>query len=278
MNNDAQIDYWNGKAGEKWVEHSNRLDGMLAPFADAVLEAASIQPGERALDIGCGAGALTLAATAKSGGTAGSMGVDVSEPLLALARQRAADAGSPAVFEHADASAVSIADKLDLMISRFGVMFFEDPSAAFANIRGQIKPGGRLTFMCWQTLQVNDWAFAPLQAALPLLEELPAPPDPTAPGPFAFADKDRVASVLRNAGWSDISVDPFNTHITLPGDTVETSAKFMLQIGPLARLIAEQNLDAKRVEQALTERLSGEVQDDGRVAMRSACWLVQAEA
>ena len=278
MNNDAMIEYWNGEAGKKWVDQSQRLDTMLAPFADKVLDAAAIQTGERALDIGCGAGVLTLGATQRAGDASGSLGVDVSEPLLALARKRAAEAKSCAQFEHADASIFEVPDKFDLMISRFGVMFFEDPSAAFANIRRQVRPGGRLAFMCWQALPLNDWAFAPLQAALPLLKEMPPMPDPTAPGPFAFADQDRLAQILGDAGWHDIAIDPFETQMALPGDDVGSSADFMLQLGPLSRLIAEQELDPTPLREAVINRLTENVQEDGRVAMRSACWLVRANA
>lgn len=278
MNNDAMIEYWNGDAGKKWVDQSDRLDTMLAPFAEAVLNAAAIKADERALDIGCGAGVLTLGATERSGGKTGSIGVDVSEPLLALARKRAADAGSPATFQHADASLYETPDKLDLMISRFGVMFFEDPSTAFANIRAQIRSGGRMAFICWQALPLNDWAYAPFQVALPLLKEAPPTPDPTAPGPFAFADKDRVAGLLGEAGWRDVSIDAVETQITLPGDEVETSARFMLQLGPLSRLIAEQDLDPDTILNAVISRLEQSVESDGRVSMPSACWLVQASA
>lgn len=278
MNNDAMIEYWNGAAGQKWVDQSDRLDAMLGQFADGVLDAAAIQSGERALDIGCGAGVLTLGATAQSGGAVGSLGVDVSTPLLALARKRAAEAGSPATFEQADASAYTAEYKFDLMISRFGVMFFEDPAAAFANIRAQIRTGGRMAFMCWQALSLNDWAFAPFQAALPLLKEAPPSPDPTAPGPFAFADKERLADILTEAGWRNSSIEPFETEITLPGNDVETSARFMLQLGPLSRLIAEQDLDPQSILSAVTDRLAENAEPDGRVKMKSACWLVQANA
>lgn len=275
MNNDAQIDYWNGPAGQKWVDQSNRLDAMLAPFADAALEAASIKQGERALDIGCGAGALTLRAAGVAG-SAASLGVDVSEPLLKLAKRRAADASSSARFEQADASAFKTDQAFDLMISRFGVMFFEDPAAAFANIRQQIRADGRMAFMCWQKLSLNDWAFAPLQAALPLLKEAPPQPDPHAPGPFAFADKDRLADILTSAGWKSVAIEPFETPVTLPGDDVEASAAFMLKLGPLSRLIAAQNLDSGPIEDALKSSLTEEMGADGQVTMKSACWRVTA--
>lgn len=275
MNNEAQIDYWNGPAGQKWVDQSNRLDAMLAPFADAALEAASIEQGERALDIGCGAGALTLRAADLAGGTA-SLGVDVSEPLLKLAKRRASDTGSSARFERVDASAFTTGQAFDLMISRFGVMFFEDPAAAFANIRQQIRVDGRMAFMCWQKLQLNDWAFAPLQAALPLLKEAPTQPDPHAPGPFAFADKDRLSDILTSAGWKSVAIEPFEIPVTLPGDDVEASASFMLKLGPLSRLIAAQDIDPGPIEDALKKRLTEEVGADGHVRMKSACWRVTA--
>lgn len=277
MSNDAQIEYWNGPAGQKWVDQSDRLDQMLAPFADKVLETAAIIEGERPMDVGCGAGALTLAATVMAGGAAGAMGVDVSEPLLQLARQRAAQQGSAATFERADASNFSAKAKFDVVISRFGVMFFEDPTAAFANIRHQIQPTGRMTFICWQAVHLNDWAFAPLQAALPLLKEPLPQPDPTAPGPFAFSDRDRVESILAGAGWQDITVEPFAPQIALPGDDVTSSARFMLQLGPLSRLIAAQDLDPEPIEAALEERLSENLTADGRIMMNSACWVVSAK-
>lgn len=278
MNNDAMIEYWNGEAGQKWVDQSDHLDAMLAPFANEVLKAAKIQTGERALDIGCGAGALTLAATVQSGNQAGAIGVDVSAPLLDLARTRAAEAGSSARFDLGDASDYSASESLDLVISRFGVMFFEQPAAAFANIRAQIQPGGRMVFICWQALSSNDWAFAPLQAVLPLLKETPPMPDPTAPGPFAFADKDRVAGLLNDAGWQNVSINPFTTQMMLPGDNVATSTNFLLKLGATSRLIEEQGIDPQRVEAAVMERLNQNLQSDGRVAMKAACWLVRASA
>ena len=197
MNNADQVEYWNGPAGQKWVDQSNRLDAMLAPFADTVIAKAGLKPDERVMDIGCGAGALTLRAA-----------------------------------------------------SRFGVMFFEDPAAAFAKIRQSVKPGGRLAFICWQGLSVNDWALAPLQAAMPFFKETPAPADPTAPGPFAFQDKDRVVGILSDAGWANVAIDPVETTITLPGEDVATTARFLMQ---------------------------DHTTPEGRIAMKSACWIVSGD-
>ncbi|MFT5776127.1 class I SAM-dependent methyltransferase [Hyphomonas sp.] len=277
MNNADQIEYWNGPAGQKWVDQSNRLDAMLAPFADKVIAAADLKSGEAVMDIGCGAGALNLRAAAKVGAAHGALGVDVSAPLIALARARAAEANAPARFELADASVFTAPDPVGIVISRFGVMFFEDPAPAFANIRQSVKPDGRLAFICWQALSLNDWALAPLQAAMAFLKEAPAPADPTAPGPFAFHDKDRVARILSDAGWANVSIDPVETAIILPGDDVETTAKFMMQLGPLSRLLAAQGIDEAQVEAALITLMQDHKKPDGRIAMKSACWMVSAD-
>lgn len=274
MNNDAQIEYWNGPAGQKWVDQSNHLDEMLAPFASKVLEVAALETGERPIDVGCGAGALSLSA-ADTAGTA--IGVDVSEPLLSLARARANQTGSAARFVRADASTYETEQPYDVLVSRFGVMFFEDPIKAFSNLRDQMYPEGRMTFICWQALQRNAWAYAPLQAALPLLKEAPPQPDPHAPGPFAFADKDRIAEILANAGWVDVGIEPFTPPITLPGDDVASSAGFMLQLGPLSRLIAAQGLEAAPIEEALQKRLTANADAAGRISMHSACWVISAK-
>lgn len=274
MNNDAQIEYWNGPAGQKWVDQSNRLDEMLAPFASKVLEVAALETGERPIDVGCGAGALSLSAADAAGAA---IGVDVSEPLLSLARARAKQTGSAARFIRSDASTYESKQAYDVLVSRFGVMFFEDPVKAFSNLREQMHPEGRMTFICWQALQYNDWAYAPLQAALPLLKEVPPQPDPHAPGPFAFADKDRVADILADAGWIDVGIEPFTPQITLPGDNVASSAGFMLQLGPLSRLIAAQGLEAAPIEDALQKRLAANADATGRISMHSACWVISAK-
>jgi 2-polyprenyl-3-methyl-5-hydroxy-6-metoxy-1,4-benzoquinol methylase len=278
MNNEAQIEYWNGPAGQKWVDQSARLDAMLAQYAEKVLQAANISGDERALDIGCGAGSLTIAASSQGNPEIGAVGVDVSTLLLELAEARAVATGSSATFECSDASQFTGDAPFDLVISRFGVMFFQEPVAAFANIRAQIRPGGRMAFMCWRALTENDWAFAPLQAALLLLNEAPEPGDPDAPGPFAFADKDRVSRILDHSGWENVSIEPFSPTIQLPGNDLESSTKFMLQLGPLSRLIASQGLAPEPIEAALNERLKASMTEAGRIEMKSACWLVTAMA
>lgn len=276
MSNEDQIDYWNGEAGRKWTEQAERLDAMLAPFAEAVIAHADLKSGEFVIDIGCGAGALSLLAAEKVGADKGVLGVDVSAPMLGLAANRAQQAGLPARFERADASTYASSLKADAVISRFGIMFFDDPVAAFANILANTAPGGRLAFACWQALPVNDWAFAPVRAALPFLKSPPEPGEPDAPGPFAFQDRDRTTRLLSEAGWQDVEITPCELNMVMPGNDVATSAKFMLQLGPLSRLLATQEIDPQPVEAALQDLLSSHRDADGRVAMHAASWLVSA--
>ena len=272
MDNTSQIEYWNGAAGQKWVRDAERLDAMLRPFADAVMAAAKPEASEGAIDIGCGAGALSLMAAAAG---ARVTGVDVSEPLIALAQMRAQGA---AEFTVADASAWQPATKADLVLSRFGVMFFAEPGAAFANIRQGVKAGGRMVFVCWRPLPENDWALMPLVAAMPLLKAPPAPPPPGTPGPFAFGDSARISEVLAAGGWKDVRITPWDGQIELPGANVEETADFMLEIGPLSRAIAEQGIDPQRVKDAVIEKVRSLRAGDGRTRLNAAAWIVEAVA
>jgi SAM-dependent methyltransferase len=277
LDNQAQIDYWNGAAGEKWVRDADRLDRMLGPFAEAVIEAVRLAPGQLVTDIGCGAGALSLGIEAGSVNVSVT-GVDVSQPLVALAQRRAEAAGARAKFVVADASSWVPDMPADAVVSRFGVMFFADPVAAFRNIRSGTKAGGQLSFACWRPLAENPWALTPLMAALPLLKEPPAPPEPGAPGPFAFGEQARILGILGEAGWSEITVKAWDGDIHLPGADPAETAAFLMEIGPLARLIKEQALEDALIRSALeaqVRKLSGE---EGRTRMKAAAWIVGARA
>ena len=275
MDNTAQIDYWNGAAGEKWVRDADRLDRMLKPFSEAVLTAVKPVAGERIIDIGCGAGALSFAA---SNAGALTTGVDVSEPLIAIARRRAEQRAPSAQFVVADASAWAPEKKADVVVSRFGVMFFADPAAAFANIRSGMRPGGRLAFACWRPLAENDWALMPIMVALPFLKAPPTPPPPGTPGPFAFGSRDDVAGILTQAGWTNVRITPWDGTIELPGENAEDTADFMLEIGPLSRAMAEQDVDPAKVKDALVARVRSLTGDEGRTHLKAAVWIVEATA
>lgn len=275
MDNTAQIDYWNGAAGQKWVRDADRLDQMLAPFADAVLAAAMPVAGEVVTDIGCGAGALTIAVAASG---AIPTGVDVSEPLIAVARRRAAVNAPGTRFVLADASTWTPTVPAQLVVSRFGVMFFADPVKAFANIHKGVERGGRMAFACWRPLAENEWAMAPVVAAMPFLREPPAPPPPGAPGPFAFGQSEHIERVLAEGGWTDVRVKPWDGKIELPGANFAETAEFMLEIGPLSRVITEQGLDPQKIREALVARVRELAGADGRTQLKGAAWIVEASA
>lgn len=275
MDNSAQIDYWNGPAGQKWVRDADRLDRMLRPFLDAVIGAGKPGAGEIVTDIGCGGGALSLEVAGKG---AIATGVDVSEPLIGVARRRAADSAPGTRFVVADAADWTPETAADLIVSRFGVMFFADPVRAFANIRKGAAPGGRLAFACWRPLAENEWALAPIIAAMPFLREPPQPPEPGAPGPFAFARRDHIDRILTEAGWKTVRISPWDGQIELPGASAPETAGFMLEIGPLSRTIAEQGLDPARIKDALVARVQGIADTRGRTWLKAAAWIVEAAA
>ncbi|MGZ5939288.1 MAG: class I SAM-dependent methyltransferase [Rhizomicrobium sp.] len=235
--NQDQIDYWNGPAGKRWAEAQESMDRNLSSINDSLFRFAGIKGGERVLDIGCGCGTTTLA-FAEAAGPAGRVtGLDISAPMLGVARARAKSAAKPVEFLEADASVHSFKGDFDAVTSRFGVMFFSDPTKAFANIRRALKPGGRLAFVCWRAMPENAWAFAPFAAAREFLPQQP-PPDPYAPGPFAFADSARLKSILEGAGFTNVKVEKLDTVMHMAASAKE-AAQFSLGIGPLARAAAE---------------------------------------
>jgi SAM-dependent methyltransferase len=270
--NEDQIKYCNEKAGPEWIVMQERMDAYLAAISEALFAFADVRPGMAVLDVGCGTGATSLA-LAKAGATV--TGADISRPMLEFARKRAQEAGLPIHFAEADASAFLFSPEFDLIFSRFGVMFFDDPVAAFANLRRALKPGGRLAFVCWRPPQENLWAFAPVAAAKPLLPEQP-PPDPLAPGPFAFASRERVSNILDRAGFADIRIQPYDGVMPL-GKDISAIAAQTLQIGPLSRMIgdADEATRAKVIE-AVRGAMTRFTNADGEIAPPSACWLVAA--
>ncbi len=208
--NAAQIDYWNATAGQTWARHQAQLDRQIEPLGLEALRALAARPGERVLDVGCGCGQTTLELAERVGAAGAVTGVDISSPMLAIAQARSVPDGAanPRYLE-CDAQTADLGQgQYDAVFSRFGVMFFSDPVAAFANLRKALTSAGRLAFVCWRPFSENLWIRAPMEAAQPFLP--PSPPmDPTAPGPFAFADPDRVRSILSEAGFSDVTLRAF---------------------------------------------------------------------
>jgi SAM-dependent methyltransferase len=202
------------------------------------------------------------------------MGVDISKPMLEVALRRPRPAPNrPVTFRQLDAQTDDLGHNLfDAAFSRFGVMFFSEPATAFANIRTSLKPGGRLVFVCWRALSENPWMEVPLQAALPFLQPVEAP-DPTAPGPFAFADADRVRTLLTSAGFGSVEITPFDA--VIGGVDIEQTLKLALRLGPLGRALRERPELSAIVAGAVRGVLSRYVTQDG-VMMPAAVWIVQA--
>jgi SAM-dependent methyltransferase len=266
--------YWNAAAGETWTELSDLLDRQLEGVGLTAMAALAPEPGERILDIGCGCGRTSLELAGRVGPNGAVTGADISRPMLAEARRRAQAAGlSQASFREGDVQTEAFPPRAyDAAFSRFGVMFFDDPPAAFANIRKALKPGGRLAFVCWRSLPENPWMLAPMGAALKHLPA-PAPPEPGAPGPFAFADEARVRGILETAGFADVVVAPHDVQIG--GNSLEDSVKLSLRVGPLGAALRERPDVASQVVDDIRNVLSQHV-TDGRVGLPGAVWIVTA--
>src|SRR5438874_9063298 len=253
------------------------IDRIVVPFGDAALKVAAPQPGERVIDIGCGCGGTSLDIARIVGRAGAVLGIDVSRPMLEVARSRAALADcSHLVFREGDASEVGFLADSDLLFSRFGVMFFSEPIQALSHLRGSLRAGGRCVFVCWRAPRDNPWAMVPLSAARAAMGVTPAPADPNAPGPFAFADEERLRTILSDAGFGAIDVQRFDAAISL-GATPRAGAESVVQIGPVSRLVREVGaehlpiiLDA--VERALVPLAA----PDGHVSLNGSTWIVSA--
>ncbi len=278
-NNLDQAAYWNGPGGSHWTARQEMQDALLAPVARALATASAPAPGERVIDIGCGCGATTLDAARAAGASGGALGVDVSEPMVARARERAAAEGPPARFLVADATIHDFSgENADLMISRFGVMFFADPALSFANMRKALKPGGRLVFACWREPRLNPWMMVPLKAAVRHVPRLPEL-GPEDPGPFSFSDEGRVKRILSAAGFSGISLEPVDLELdTAVGLGFENAIASALEIGPASRAMQGQPEEARsaaveEIRAALEPYRRGET-----VPLGAAIWIVRARA
>jgi SAM-dependent methyltransferase len=271
--NTDQIAYWNEAVGATWVECQDALDTQLEPIGRRVIEALALSPGQAVLDVGCGCGETTLSLGERVGDGGHAVGADISRPMLAVAQQRAR--GQPQVsFRVADAQTFAFEPAaFDAIHSRFGVMFFDDPTAAFVNLRRALKPGGRLGFVCWRGPGENPIMSLPMAAASPFLPP-PEPPEPGAPGPFAFADPERVRTILADAGFSEIAVAPQD--MPAGGNSLEVALELALKVGPLGRMLREHPDAGPKVLGAIRAAFQAHTRPDGRVFLDSATWLVSA--
>ncbi|MGX7707915.1 class I SAM-dependent methyltransferase [Methylobacterium sp. Gmos1] len=267
----TQTEYWNGDVGTRWADMQAELDRVFAPLTSALLDGAALRPGERVLDIGCGCGETALLAAARTGSGGAVTAVDVSRPMLARARARPA-AGAPVAWTEADAQTHPFAPEHDVALSRFGVMFFEDSRAAFANIRRALRPGGRLAILCWRALAENPWVGVPRAAVLSVVPE-PTPSPPGGPGPFRFADGGALVALLEGAGFAKAAVVPVDRPLEIGADG-EEAARFSATVGPIAGLLRE--IEDPRLRERALAALRAAMPARGPVRLDGACWLATA--
>lgn len=275
--NADQITYWNEVSGPKWVALFDLIDAQISPLGREAMDRAQIRSGERVLDVGCGCGQTSVELAERVGSRGRVLGVDISAPMLAVARERAK---LPQLgFARADAQIHAFErEAFDLVFSRFGVMFFEDPVAAFTNLRRALAPGGRLCFVCWQPLASNPWMRVPVQAIAQHVE-LPAPPAPGVPGPFSLADRGRVLEILGMAGFQGVACEPFEGKLALGrGLELAQIVDFVQQMGPAGALLREASDELReRAAASLHAALEPHFEGDA-VVLDFSCWIVSAHA
>jgi SAM-dependent methyltransferase len=276
--NADQIEYWNETSGPKWVALADDLDRMIAPLGLRAMDAAAIAAGERVLDVGCGCGQTSLELVRRVGANGRVLGVDVSAPMLESARQRASQRkGGRLEFMLADAQTAALERAaFDLLFSRFGVMFFADPVAAFSNLRRALVSGGRLAFVCWQPLQANPWMLVPLGAAAKHIP-LPPPPPPGAPGPFAFGDAERVARILAQAGFAQVELEACEMPIRVGSGDLDSAVRFLLEgAGPMSAALKDATGEVREKVAASVRAALEPFQRPGGVELPSATWIATA--
>ena len=276
--NADQIAYWNGPGGQRWADRQQAQDILLAPVADILIDRAKTKAGESVVDVGCGSGAISIALAQKVGPSGHVLGIDISGPMLARARQ-IAPAGLPIDFALADATVYPFEPKnFDLLASRFGVMFFAEPARSFANMRKALRPSGRLAFACWREPRENPFFMAPLQAVYKHVPKLPQQ-GPEDPGPFSFSSEARVQRILSEAGFTGIAMEPCNLSLDIAvGRGLDAAVESALEIGPSARALAEQPPDlvaaaARSIREALAPFARGQT-----VPLPASIWIVTASA
>jgi ubiquinone/menaquinone biosynthesis C-methylase UbiE len=274
--NADQAAYWNGQGGRHWTDRQELQDVVLGPVSERLFERAEAATGERVLDIGCGCGATTIELARRVGPAGGVLGLDLSAPMLARARERT-PAGAPATFVKADATVYPFEpDGADLLFSRFGVMFFAEPAHSFANMRKGLRRGGRVLFACWRDRRENPWLMIPLRAAYQYSPRLPEV-GPDDPGPFSFASEERVRRILSEAGFADIALQPSDLLLDVAvGRGLDAAVEGALAIGPASRALQDQSPDIVAAATGAIRAALAPFESGGRVPLAGAIWLVTA--
>ncbi|MEO7590081.1 MAG: methyltransferase domain-containing protein [Byssovorax sp.] len=267
----SPVEYWNKVAGPAWVTNQEVLDTALAPFGEALVDHARLGPGERVVDVGCGCGVTTLEAARRCGRA---QGLDISRPMLAHARKRALEARLAAEFIEGDAATYGPAEApLDKIISRFGLMFFQSPRCAFANMRSWLRPGGQLVAICWQPPVMNPWLAMPVEVAR---RHIPARDfDLESWAPFSLGDRDHLCESLREAGFTSVDVVEVCHPMRISG-TLEDAHDFFIERGPVVEVLLAADAPTRDAAmRALGEVLASRY-DGSAVELDAAAWLVRA--
>jgi SAM-dependent methyltransferase len=276
--NADQIAFWNGPAGRHWTDRQQAQDTMLAPVSDILIDRAKGSAGARIIDIGCGCGATTVALAQKVGAAGHVCGIDISVPMLGRARQ-IAPKGLPVEFVLADATIYPFEPaSFDLLVSRFGVMFFAQPALSFANLRRALRPSGLLAFACWREPRDNPWLMTPLHAVYRHVPKLPQP-GPDDPGPFSFASEQRVVSILSEAGFTGIKMERCDLSLDVAiGRGLDAAVETAVEMGPASRALEGQPPElvaaaTNSIREALAPFARGPV-----VRLGASIWIVTASA
>lgn len=278
QSNADQLAFWNGQGGQTWVARQAHTDITLAPVSEALFALAAPRPGEQVLDVGCGCGAATLDFARAVGPGGRVAGLDISGPMLAEGKARAEAAGVANVdWRQADPASAPL-DGFDLLASNFGVMFFGDPVAAFGHMRRAANPGARMAFVCWRPLAENPWIETPMRAVARHFPPRPKP-DPQAPGMFAFADPQRIAQVLTEAGWAPPRIDRLDLDLdTAAGRGLEEAVVQSSQIGAINSWLRGQPEEVVTAAAASIREALAPHQDGASVRLPAAMWLVSSSA
>lgn len=270
---------WAGSSGELWYVNRARLDRMLLPLGRVAIAEADVKPGEAILDIGCGPGTTCFTLAQQAGDSGEVTGIDISPQLLEAANSDPRKSSNVHFLLGDAATAALPSAHFDLLFSRFGVMFFDDPIAAFTHLRTALKPDGRLVFLCWRSVPENEWTRLPFSASRHILD-FPET-HPLLPGPFAFADPDHVRTILASAGFSRIAVSPFDDDVTFGEgathiEAIDDAVDHLCGLGMLARAMSTQPEETQAAIRNAVRAALSEKPPTPFVRLGAATWIVTA--
>ena len=277
--NEEQAEFWSNMAAT-WIEIEERIERTAQLPGRMAMDALAPAPGDNLLDLGCGTGITTVELAARVGPGGSVLGIDISEGMLARARTREPSAGAgPMDFRCGDVQTHDFGDeRFDGAFSRFGVMFYSEPVAAFANVRRSLKPGAKLAFACWQEVFANEWMLIPGMAVMSVTGSLPPMPQPGEPGPFSLSDRGRTSDLLASAGFGSVDVAAHNDHLTFADDEIPEYAATSLRTGAAREGLKDADEATRERARAAVEQALTEKSEDGQVTLTRGFLIVSAVA